>query len=85
MLLKRSIRKPIFYPDTLKGGVALIIGLLAFAMPIAEMATATNSRANLGMWAAVPDNFTIAPPTYDIKKSHFQQLFCAYFYKVAPT
>ena len=67
------------------GGVALIIGLLAFPMPIAEMATMTSGRANLGMWAAVPDNFTIAPPTYDIKKSHFQQLFCAYFYKVAPT
>lgn len=54
-------------------------------MPITEMATMANSRANLGMWAVVLDNHTIAPPTYDIRKSYFQRLFCAYVYKVAPT
>jgi len=63
----------------------MIIGLMAFPIPIAEMATMANGRANLGMWAAVPDSWTITPPAYDIKKSHLQQLFCAYFYKVAPT
>ncbi len=53
-------------------------------MPINEMATAVNSRANLGLWAIVPDNWT-TPPAHHIEKSQLKKLFVAYLYKVAPT
>jgi hypothetical protein len=61
----------------------MIVGFLAFPVPISEMATATNSRANLGAWGEIDTDLPTTLSSCDTHKPRRQRLWF-YLYKVAP-